>query len=89
MARADLPNRASPPAPPRAVARARDRLGTAPPDASSGGEQLTSHQMSDAVYFTAPDGVVYRLLDSTRRGGKRLVANLHADWTTTRSMLWL
>lgn len=36
------------------------------------------------VYFTAPDGTRYRVLDSAWRDGKRVFANPPARWATTR-----
>lgn len=37
-----------------------------------------------AVYFTAPDGTRYRVLDATWRDGKRVIADPPAAWATTR-----
>jgi hypothetical protein len=36
------------------------------------------------VYFTAPDGVVYRVFDTAWKDGKRIAANPPAEWATTR-----
>jgi hypothetical protein len=40
--------------------------------------------VSAPVYFTAPDGVRYRVLDSAWHNGKRVVANPPAPWASTR-----
>jgi hypothetical protein len=40
--------------------------------------------VTEPVYFTAPDGITYRVLDSAWRKGKRLLANPPAAWATTR-----
>lgn len=37
-----------------------------------------------AVYFTGPDGVVYRVYDATMRAGSLVVANPQASWATSR-----
>lgn len=40
--------------------------------------------MSTAVYFTAPDGTVYRVLDTAWKDGALVAANPPAEWATTR-----
>lgn len=40
--------------------------------------------MSEPVYFTAPDGTRYRVLDTRWRGGKCYYADPPAAWATTR-----
>lgn len=40
--------------------------------------------MSSPVYFTAPDGTVYRVLDTAWKDGRRIVADPPAEWATTR-----
>lgn len=40
--------------------------------------------MSAPIYFTAPDGTVYRVLDTAWKDGKRIAANPPAEWATTR-----
>jgi hypothetical protein len=40
--------------------------------------------MSGSVYFTAADGITYRVLDSTMRAGKLIVADPPAPWATSR-----
>jgi hypothetical protein len=45
---------------------------------------LRGRAMSSAVYFTAPDGTRYRVLDTAWKDGRRVVANPPAAWATTR-----
>jgi hypothetical protein len=40
--------------------------------------------MSEAVYFTAPDGTKYRVLDVRMKAGAMLAANPPAPWATGR-----
>jgi hypothetical protein len=40
--------------------------------------------MSAPVYFTAPNGTVYRVLDTAWDEGRRILANPPAVWATTR-----
>jgi hypothetical protein len=40
--------------------------------------------MSSPVYFTAPDGVVYRVLDTAWKDGRTIAADPPAGWATTR-----
>lgn len=40
--------------------------------------------MPSPVYFTSPEGTVYRVWDTVRRGAKRFYANPPAPWATTR-----
>lgn len=41
--------------------------------------------MSDAIYFTAPDGIVYRVLDTRMRDHKTQYADPPAAWATGRT----
>lgn len=38
-----------------------------------------------AIYFTAPDGTRYRVLDTAWKDGKTIAANPPAAWATTRA----
>lgn len=40
--------------------------------------------MSAPVYFTAPDGTVYRVLDTAWKDGRTIAANPPAEWATRR-----
>jgi hypothetical protein len=40
--------------------------------------------MTSPVYFSAPDGTVYRVLDTAWRDGRHTAADPPAAWATTR-----
>jgi hypothetical protein len=40
--------------------------------------------MNSPVYFTAPDGTVYRVLDTAWKNGRHVAAKPPAEWATTR-----